>query len=346
MRRALLLAFALVFLAALAACDKHPQTGEPAADRTLVLAAYSATRELFDRALIPAFQAQYKARTGKTLRVQTSYLASGAQSRAVAAGFEADVVALALAPDVARIEKAGLITHSVQKQPRRGTFATSIVALAVRPGNPRGIHGWADLTRPGLDVLMPNPKTSGGAMWNVSALYAAALRGDAGVPANDAEAAAGFLRAVLKNVAIMDKGARESLITFEKGVGDVAITYESEVFAGRMAGRTYDLVIPRATIIVEATAAVVDVYAERHGVRAEAEAFVEFLSTPEAQQALCPYGFRSEDPAVVRACANTLPPVADPFRIDVLGGWDKAVPQLFGKDGLFPRTWETVFAEE
>jgi sulfate/thiosulfate transport system substrate-binding protein len=344
MRRARFLACLLV-IAVLAGCAER-SGGEPAADTTLVLAAYSATREVFERALIPAFEAAHRTRTGKTLRVRASYLASGAQSRAVAAGFEADVVALALAPDITRIQKAGLITHDFSARGRRGVFTTSIVALAVRPGNPRHVTGWADLARPGLDVLMPNPKTSGGAMWNVSALHAAALRGHAGVPAKDEPAAASFLRAVLKNVVIMDKGARESLITFEKGVGDVAVTYESEVFAGRMAGQTYDLVIPSSTIAVEAIATTVDTYADRHGVRAEAEAFVDYLSSREAQLALARYGFRSEDAEVMAASASSFPAVPDLFRIDALGGWDKVVPALFGKEGLFPRTWESVYAEE
>ncbi|UQA61065.1 sulfate ABC transporter substrate-binding protein [Polyangium aurulentum] len=336
----------LVIAVGLAGCADQGSSTEPAADRTLVLAGYSATRDVFDRALIPAFEADYRARTGKTLRVRSSYLASGAQSRAVVSGFEADVVALALEPDVARIEKAGLILHDVRKGERRGVFTTSIVALAVRPGNPKRIEGWADLAKPGLDVLMPNPKTSGGAMWNVSALYGAALAGGAGVPKGDDKAAAGLLRAVLRNVAIMDKGARESLITFEKGVGDVAVTYESEVFAGRMAGRTYDLVIPSSTIVVEAMAAVVDGYVDRHGVRAEAEAFVNYLYSKDAQRALARYGFRSEDAEVMAEHAASFPKVESPFRIDALGGWGKVVPSLFGKEGVFPRTWELVYAEE
>lgn len=341
--RRFVLALPLACALGLPACGKSEP--EPEADVTLVLAAYSATRDVFERGLLPAFEAQWLARTGKRLRVRASYLASGAQSRAVAAGFPADVVALALEPDVARIQKAGLIgTDDERGKPR--VFTTSIVALAVRPGNPQKILDFGDLARPGLEVLMPNPKTSGGAMWNVSALWAAALGGHAGVAANDREAAEGFLRAVFSNVAIMDKGARESIITFEKGIGDVAVTYESEVFAGRAAGREYDLVIPTSTIVVTAHAAVVSVNAERHGVRAEAEALVDYLSSKDAQHILAKYGFRSEDPGVAAAHASTFPNVKVPVRIEELGGFGRVTPELFGKDGVFPRTWERVNAEE
>ncbi|MDI3284911.1 sulfate ABC transporter substrate-binding protein [Polyangium sp. 15x6] len=335
-------ALALSSLLGLASCTSARR--EPEADVTLVLAAYSASRDAFERAILPAFQAQHEARTGKRLRVRASYLASGAQSRAVASGFPADVVVLALAPDVTRLEKEKLITHDWRKRGRRGAFTTSVVALAVRPGNPKGITGFSDLARPGLDVLMPNPKTSGGAMWNVSALWASALRGHAGVAANDEGAAEGYLRGVLKNVAIADKGARESLITFEKGVGDVAVTYESEVFAGRAAGRTYDMVIPSSTMVVEVMAAVVDVNAQKHALLPEAEAFVDYLSSNEAQHMLATYGFRSDDPEVRAAHAAVFPEVEDPVRIDSLGGWSEVVPKLFGKDGVFPRTWESVYA--
>lgn len=340
------LAAALGLLVGLGACSSLTNEEPASAETTLVVAAYSATREVFERGLIPAFEASWKVRTGKSLRVRGSYMASGAQSRAVASGFPADVVALALVPDVARLQKSGLITNDWKKRGKNGAFTTSIVALAVRPGNPKHVADFADLTRPGLELLMPNPRTSGGAMWNVSALWGAAMGGHAGALAGDREAATSYLRAVLKNVVVMDKGARESLVSFEKGVGDVALTYESEVFAGRAAGRSYDLVIPTSTILVEAVASVVDVNADKHNLRPEAEAFVEFLSTNEAQHILATYGFRSQDPEVLAAHAASFPPVKVPVRIDDLGGWDKVVPDLFGKDGVFSRTWEAVYAEE
>lgn len=308
-----------------------------------MLAAYSASREVFEREIIPAFTAAYKARAGKRVRVESSYLASGAQARAVIGGFEADVVALALAPDVDRIAAAGLITRDWRARPHGGMFAATVVAFAVRPGNPLRIAGWPDLARPGVSVLMPNPRTSGGAMWNGAALYGAALRGHAGVPARDPAAAAGYLRAVLRNVAILDKGARESVITFEKGVGDVAVTYESEIVAGRMAGRQYDAVVPDSTILIEIPAAVVDAHADRHGTREIADAFLEFLHGPEAQRALVRYGFQSVDGPPPDTSPSLPPP--DLWRIQDLGGWPAVTKTLFGGEGLFTRTWEAVYAE-
>lgn len=327
----------LLFLGLASCANTHR---EPEADVTLVLAAYSASRDAFERGIIPAFQAAHTARTGKRLRVRASYLASGAQSRAVVAGFPADVVVLAVEPDIMRLEREKLVTHDFRA---RGAFTSTVVALAVRPGNPKRITGFADLARPGLSVLMPNVKTSGGAMWNVSALWAAALRGEAGVAANDEGAAAGYLRGVAKNVAIMDKGARESLITFENGIGDVAVTYESEIFAGRAAGRVYDMVIPPSTLVVDVMAAVVDANVDAHETRAEAEAFVDYLSSNEARDILARYGFRGDDPD---ALGRGFSEVSRPVRIDELGGFGALVPKLFAEGGVFPRIWASVYAED
>ena len=182
------------------------------------------------------FQKYWKDKTGQTVTFEESYQGSGAQSRAVVEGFEADIVALSLEADVIRIEKAGLITHDWRSEPFGGMVSTSVVAFAVHEGNPKNIKDWADLTQENLEILTPNPKTSGGAMWNILALYGAAKRGKvAGYTADD-EGAQKFLLDVLNNVTVMDKGARESITNFEKGIGDVAITYENEVLVGRQAG--------------------------------------------------------------------------------------------------------------
>ncbi|EYF04030.1 sulfate ABC transporter substrate-binding protein [Chondromyces apiculatus] len=339
---------ALAVLVGCAACTRGRD--DPPTDQRLVLAAYSAAREVLEREIIPAFTADHLARTGKRVHIESSYLASGAQARAVIAGFNADVVALALAPDIDRIAAAGLITHDWTARPHGGTFATTLVAFAVRPGNPQHITGWPDLARPGISLLMPNPRTSGGAMWNAAALHSAALRGHAGVSAHDDAAAAGYLRAVLRNVVILDKGARESIITFEKGVGDVAVTYESEIVAGRMAGRQSDTVIPSSTLQIDIPAAIVDAYTDRHGTRDVAEAFLAFLQTTTAQRALVRYGFRSVDPAVAAEPppAGEPPPLTPPdlFRIEDIGGWPRTQKTLFGEAGLFTRTWEAIYASE
>lgn len=330
----------LVLVSLLAACaPAAAPTAAPAAGLApakLILGAYTTPREAYGK-IIPLFAADWQAKTGQTVTFEESYQGSGAQSRAIVEGFEADVAALSLQADIDRIVKAGLITHDWQAVgPSRGMVSTSVVVFAVRAGNPKNIQDWADLAQPGLEVLTPNPKTSGGAQWNILALYGAALRGQVtGVPKDDPAAATAFLIAVLQNVTVMDKGARESMTNFEKGVGDVAITYENEVLVGRLAGQTYDMVIPRSTILIENPVAVIDAAVDKHGTRAVAEAFVQFLYTAEAQQIFAQYGLRSIDAAVAQATAAQYPPVADLFTIDFFGGWSKATPDYFGDAGLY-----------
>jgi sulfate transport system substrate-binding protein len=307
----------------------------------LTLAAYTTPREAYAE-IIPLFQADWKDKTGQTVTFEESYQGSGAQSRAVVEGFEADVVALSLEADISRIENAGLITHDWRSEPFGGMVSTSAVAFAVREGNPKSIQDWADLTQPGLEVLTPNPKTSGGAMWNVLGLYGAAKRGHVdGFTADDA-GAQDFLLAVLQNVSVMDKGARESITTFEKGIGDVAITYENEVLVGQQAGVNYELVLPTSTIRIDNPVAVVDTYVDKHGTREVAEAFVDFLFTKEAQEILAKHGLRSPDPEVAKATAEQYPPIADLFTIDEFGGGKEATPTFFGDDGIFYKVFTQV----
>lgn len=339
-RRTILLFLALLMAgASLSACGGDagqpaaPDASAPAA--TLILGAYTTPREAYGE-LIPLFRQQWQKQTGQDVIFEESYLGSGAQSRAIVEGFEADVTALSLAADVTRIQQAGLITHDWQEGPTRGMVSDSIVVFAVRKGNPLGIQDWADLARPGVQILTPNPKTSGGAMWNVLALIGAARRGYVeGVPADDEAAAAEFLKAVLRNVTVMDKGARESITNFEKGVGDVAITYENEVLVAQLQGEDYDLVIPRSTIRIENPIAVIDAHVDKHGTRPVAEAFVQFLLSQPAQEIFARYGLRSVDPAVAEATAEQYPPVEDLFTIDYFGGWEAATPAIFGDDGMF-----------
>jgi sulfate transport system substrate-binding protein len=309
---------------------------------TLILGAYTTPREAYGQAILPAFQKQWKQKTGQDIEFQESYQGSGAQSRAIIGGFEADVAALPLEGDVDKIADAGLITHDWKAKPHEGMVTTSIVVLAVREGNPEGVKDWADLTKPGLEVLTPDPKTSGGAMWNINAMYGAALRGFAGVPRGDSAAARGFLTDVFGNVSIMDKGARESITNYERGVGDVAITYENEVLVGRQNGQTYEYVIPRSTILIENPVAVVDANVEKHGTREVAEAFVAFLVSPEAQRAFAQYGLRPVDPGVAREVEADFPPVHDLWRIDYLGGWSRVSDELYGPEGTFTAAFEEV----
>jgi sulfate/thiosulfate transport system substrate-binding protein len=304
----------------------------------ITLGAYTTPREAYQE-LIPIFQAMWKEKTGQDVVFEESYQSSGAQSRAIVEGFEADIAALSLEADVQRIQTAGLITQDWKSKPYKGMVSTSVVSFAVRKGNPEAIHDWADLAKPSIEVLTPNPKTSGGAMWNILALYGAAKHGMvAGVPADDDQAAAEFLRAVLGNVIVMDKGARESIINFEKGVGDAAITYENEVLVGQQNGQEYELVIPRSTILIENPVAIVDAYVDKHGNREVVEAFVDFLFSRQAQEIFAAHGLRSPDPAVAAATAGQYPPIENLFSIDYFGGWGEVTPAFFGDQGTYTVT--------
>ncbi|HEX6730818.1 MAG TPA: sulfate ABC transporter substrate-binding protein [Pyrinomonadaceae bacterium] len=308
----------------------------------LILAAYTTPREAYGKAIIPAFQKYWQEKTGQTVEFQESYQASGAQSRAVIGGFEADVVALSLEGDVDKIAEAGLITHDWKASPHNGMVSTSIVVICVRQGNPKGIRDWPDLTRPGLNVLTPDPKTSGGAQWNINAIYGAALRGYTGAPKGDPGAAQQFLTSVFRNVSIMDKGARESITNYEKGVGDVAITYENEVLVGRLSGQTYEYVIPRSTILIENPVAIVDKNVDKHGVREVAEAFVNFLREKEAQRAYAKYGLRPLDLEVAKEVQAQYPAVEDLWRIDFLGGWATVGKDIYGPQGVYTKVFEEL----
>ena len=332
-----------LFTAGCSAGTATPAAESPASGNEvkLTLAAYTTPREAYAE-IIPAFQAYWKEKTGQTVTFEESYQGSGAQSRAVVEGFEADVVALSLEADITRIEKAGLITHDWRSEPHGGMVSTSVVAFAVNQGNPKNIHDWKDLVQPDLEILTPNPKTSGGAMWNILALYGAAKRGKVEGFSADDKGAQDFLLAVLQNVSVMDKGARESITNFEKGVGDVAITYENEVLVGQQSGVNYELVLPSSTIRIDNPVAVVDTYVDKHGTREVAEAFVDFLFAKEAQEIFAKHGLRSPDPEVAKATEASYPPITDLFTIDEFGGWKEATPTFFGDDGIFYKIFAQV----
>ena len=318
------------------------RSGSDGGTVTLTLGAYTTPREAYGKSIIPAFQKYWKEKTGQTVEFQESYQGSGAQSRAIIGGFEADIAALSLEGDIDKIAEAGLITHDWKAKPNKGIVSTSIVVIAVRPGNPKGINDWADLAQPGLNVLTPDPKTSGGAQWNINAIYGAALRGYAGVAKDDTEAAKEFLKGVFRNVSIMDKGARESITNYEKGVGDVAVTYENEVLVGKQTGQTYEYVIPRSTILIENPAAIIDKNVDKHGVREAAEGFLNFLWTLEAQRGFAKYGLRPLDPTVAQEVKSEYPPVMDLWRIDYLGGWGKAATEIYGPRGVYTQISEEL----
>ncbi len=302
---------------------------------TITLGAYTTPREAYGE-IIPLFKEQWKTQTGQDVVFEESYLGSGAQSRAIVEGFDADIAALSLEADIQRIADAGLITHDWKSTTNNGIVSTSVVAFAVRSGNPKGIQDWADLAKEGVEVLTPNPKTSGGAQWNIMGLYGAAYRGQvAGVAPNDEAAARDYMKQVLRNVSVMDKGARESITTFENGVGDVAITYENEVLVSQQAGKDIELVIPRSTILIENPIALVDASVEKHGNREAVEAFIAFLFTPDVQQVFAKHGLRSIDENVAQETAAQYPPVQDLFTIADFGGWKDVTPNFFGDSGVY-----------
>lgn len=313
------------------------------ADRELMLAIYSVPKEAYEQKLIPAFKQLWKQRTGQDIRVRSSYGASGAQARAIIGGFEADIAALSVEGDVDQVAKAGLITHDWRKGADRGTVSGSVVALGVRKGNPKAIRTWEDLAKPGIDVLYPNPKTSGGAMWDIIAIYGAGLKlADPKQGPAEPQAAA-LLKRIQKNVKVMDKSGRESVTTFERGVGDVIVTYENELLPRIKSGRPMDLVIPAETVLIENPAAIVDRNVDKHHVRDIAEAFLAFLHSEDAQRAFAEYDFRTVTPVTAGSQpAKTFPQPAHLFTIAELGGWEKVASLLFSPQGLWTRAVEEL----
>jgi sulfate transport system substrate-binding protein len=290
--------------------------------------------------VLPAFAAHWKRATGRDVRFEESYSGSGAQSRAIASGFDADVAVLSLEGDVDRLVKAGLVQKSWKDGPHKGLITRSLVVIGVREGNPKSIHDWDDLTRPGVGVLYPDPKTSGGARWNINAIYGAGLlRG--GKPRPDPAAARDLLAGVQARVVNMDASGRQSMATFQRGTGDAVVTYENELLLQRtMTGEPAPYVIPPATLLIEGPAAVVDASVERHGNRTLAEAFLAFLRSEEAQRILVAYGFRALDPALDAKAPDgrgPLPPGL--FTMKDLGGWSKVNKDVYGPGGV----WDSLF---
>jgi sulfate transport system substrate-binding protein len=322
--------------------QKKDGDGPQAAVDRLVLAAYTVPKEAYEKEIIPAFQKLWLEKTGRQLVVEQSYEASGAQARAVVGGFEADVVALSLEGDVDKVAEAGLITHDWKAGARRGIITRSVVAIGYREGNPKNIRGWEDLTREGVEVLYPNPKTSGGAMWCVNAIYGAGLRAsEATTGKPDSAAARALLKGIQRRVKVMDKSGRESVTTFERGIGDAIVTYENELLLRKLQGREISFVVPEATILIENPAAVVDVNASKHGVRDLAATFVEFLHSDEAQRSFSRYGFRPVSDAVAEEFKDAYPAPSLLFDIEYLGGWSTVREGLYGTNGV----WSQVTLE-
>ena len=314
---------------------------------TLIVGAYTVPKEAYEKEIIPAFQDHWKKKTGREVKIEQSYVGSGAQARAITEGFEADVAALSLEGDVDQIVKAKLISHNWKNQPWKGFITHSVAVIGFRQGNPKKIQDWEDLTRPDVEVLYPNPKTSGGAQWNVNAIYGAGLKmsqAKGGKP--DAAYARSLLERVQKRVKVMDKSGRESVTTFERGIGDALVTYENEVLLRQMGGKALPFIISPATILIENPVALVDRYADKHGVRPLAEEFVKFLHTDGAQRSFAKFGFRPANPLISKEFEKKYPTPPLLFDIDYLGGWGKVMETIYGPQGIWTQITQELAREK
>jgi sulfate/thiosulfate-binding protein len=314
---------------------------QPPETPVLTFAAYSTPREVYGK-IISAFQAKWKEEhNDQQVIFQESYGGSTTQSQNVINGFEADVVALSLAPDVDVIADEGLIAHDWTAAPDNGMVSTSLVVFDVRRGNPKGIDDYDDLAKPGMEVLTPDPASSGGARWNIVGAYGAALRGYAGNEKRDADGAQELLEGIFSNVTVLDKTARDSIKNFESGNGDVAITYENEILTAQDAGLEDEMVIPPSTVLIENPVAVVDTYVDRHCTRPVAEAFVEYLHSKESKELYTTVGFlRPTDLKAAQRGGEGFPPVKDLWTVEELGGWDQINDDLFDEDGRFTQAFD------
>jgi len=295
----------------LAACGSSSTSS-----KHLTLVAYSTPQGVFEK-LIPAFQATPE---GSGVSFSQSYGPSGQQSRAVANGLHADIVNFSLEPDVEKLVKAGLVPASWNQNATHGFASDSVAVIIVRKGNPKHIVGWSDLVRPGVQVLTPNPLTSGGARWNVVAAYGAQLK-EGKTPAQ----AESYLRALFHNVVSQDSSARNALQTFLAGRGDALIDYENEAIADKKKGAPIEYVIPKDTILIQNPVAVVG----SGGSATEARKFLAYLLSPAAQEIWAANGYRPVIPSV----AAQFPTPSGLFTIDSLGGWKKVTKQFFAPEG-------------
>jgi sulfate transport system substrate-binding protein len=297
--------------AGLAACGSSDNASGGGSSK-LSLVAYSTPKEAYEQ-VIPAFE---KTPAGAGTGFTQSYGNSGDQARAIISGLPADVAALSLEPDITKLVKDKLVAPGWKSTPTNGIVTRSVVALSVRPGNPKHITGWADLVKPGIEVLTPNPFTSGGARWNVMAAYGAQIQqGKTDAQASD------YLQRLFKNVVVQDKSAREALQSFTSGKGDVLISYENEAITARQKGEKLDYVIPDETILIE------NPIAATTKAGSKAQAFVKYVTSEPAQKIFAAKGYRSVIPSLVDKKSFPDPPKE--FTITKFGGWDAVMKTFF-----------------
>jgi sulfate transport system substrate-binding protein len=328
-RRAVVAAGALGATIVVTACGgTSGDATSPGGGGPVSIVAYSTPQPAVETA-IPAFN---ETPEGGGVTFKQSYGSSGEQSRAVEAGLPADLVWLSLEPDVTRLVDAGQVDPDWAKNEWEGVLSNSVVVFMTRPGNPEGIDSWDDLVTGDVDVIAPNPITSGGARWNLMAAYGAQLE-----QGKSEEEAIEYLRTLLENVSVQDKSARESLETFQAGQGDVLLGYENEAIAAQQAGEDLEYVIPDETILIENPAAVVNTGGNAEG----ATAFLDFLYSDQGQEILGEHGYRSLDPKLVDE--KEYPAPAALFTIDDLGGWSEVGEKFFGEtDGIVTKINEEL----
>jgi sulfate transport system substrate-binding protein len=313
--------------------------GVSAGQVSILNVSYDPTRELYQD-INAAFAQHWKAKTGQIVTIKQSHGGSGKQARSVIDGLEADVVTLALAYDVDALhERAKLIPKDWQKRlPGNSSPYTSTIVFLVRKGNPKRIKDWNDLVRPGVSVVTPNPKTSGGARWNYLAAWGYALKNGG----NDAAKAKDFVGRLFKNVPVLDTGARGSLVTFtERGIGDVFISWENEAFLAvkELGPNKFEVVVPSISILAEPPVTVVDKVVDRRGTRKVAEAYLQFLYSGEGQEIAGRHYYRPRSEAAARKYASQFTKVAL-FSIDeVFGGWQKAQATHFADGSIFDQIY-------
>ena len=325
------LLFAVIVLAA--ACRSG---GE---DRTIVLYGFSIMEDVMKKDVIPAFQARWKQQTGEDVRIITSFAGSGSITNLIALGAPAQVAMVATELDAVHIRQAGMVSTDWREFRDHGTFAHSVVCIVTRKHNPRGILSFEDLARPGVDVMYPDPTTSGGAQWSILALYGSAMKAEemalgSTAPTSPRE----LLKRVTLNAGSMPESARRALTQFGLGYGDALLTYENEALVDIANGRDYEVIVPESTILIEPKVLVVDRNVDEADM-VRVRAFVEFLWSDEAQEAFVRSNFRVSDERIMERYLGRYQEVELPFTVAFLGGWEAATAEVI--EG----TWKEVQRE-
>ena len=348
-------ALASILVLAASACSTGAASGAEASGSSgdcvppenpqITLAAYSNPYVAYGK-LVSTWQSEWKdTHGGQLVQFLTSFGGSTTQAQSIVNGLEADIYASSLDPDVQMVRDAGLITHDWQGEPDGSVVQSGSVVFAVRPGNPRDIQNWDDLTQPGLQILTPDPAQSGGAKWNIVAAYGAAMRGEVpGYDGDNPDDAERLLEGIFRNVTVMDKSANDSLKNFEAGNGDVAITYDYQVATSLAAGGEEELVEPPSTVQIRTPTVVVDTNAANHCVTDIAKEFVDYLHSKEAQEIFATSAYtRPIDTERAAEATDHLPAVVDLFTTDDVGGWDELVNDtVFGPEGAFTTAFQAA----